>query len=182
MTRDTVYPTLKTITIDDTENYSRLNHTTLFKTVKHLLDNGIKPAMKVRFTPLQNTFTQKMQKVMDHRMQVLSNIQAEKMDRTINQMTQDNALLRTLVDNLTKGVRSNVAGKALPTWPPLVTATPLLLILVHESAAAAADRQTLIQQATGRPHCGPCAQFCHRALTHHPPRPRHSHILLQMQA
>lgn len=51
MTRS-VSPSPKTIIIDDTENSQRLNHMTLFKNLKDLLDDEIKKALEAQFTAL----------------------------------------------------------------------------------------------------------------------------------
>lgn len=82
-----VSPTNETIIIDNSETPLVLDHATLFKTLfktlKYLSDDGIKPAMKAQFTAMQNMFTLRMIKVIDQRIQVLSNIQAQLMNQGI---------------------------------------------------------------------------------------------------
>lgn len=55
-----ISPTPEAITIDDLENTPSLNYATIFKTLKHLLDDGIKQATETQFVALQNMFTQRM--------------------------------------------------------------------------------------------------------------------------
>lgn len=58
-------PTLKAITIDNIKNLTSLDYANLFKTLKGLLDDRIKPAMIAQFSTLQNMFTQSMGNIMD---------------------------------------------------------------------------------------------------------------------
>lgn len=89
-----ISPIQGTIIIDDIESPPpKLDHATLFKTLKNLLGDGINLAMGVQYAALQKMFTWKMQSIIDRRMQVLSKIQPETMQRVIDQMKQDNARL-----------------------------------------------------------------------------------------
>lgn len=74
----------KAITIDYTENPTSLDHSTRFKTLKRLLNNGINPAMDAHFTALQNMSSEKMERILNQRMQVLANTQAEAMHQVVD--------------------------------------------------------------------------------------------------
>lgn len=52
MTRGTS-PTFKAITIDYMDNTLCLDHATVFRNLKDLLNDGIKPAIEAQFTALQ---------------------------------------------------------------------------------------------------------------------------------
>lgn len=110
------------------------------KTLKDLLDSGIKPAIEVLFTALQKMFTQRREEILDQRMQVLGNIQTEAMYLIVDQLTKNNTRLQMQVVDLTREVRSTVATKTTPTWIPTTTATTLLLISDLDVASAAANR------------------------------------------
>lgn len=86
MTKDTASHNRLAIIIEDTENPSRLDQTTVFKTLNYLVDDGIKPAMEEQFTALRNKFTQPMEDIMQRKVTTLSNIMAEAMNRTIDQI------------------------------------------------------------------------------------------------
>lgn len=112
----------------------------LFKTLKDLLDDRIKPAMETKFTTLQSMFTQLIEDTMNRRIMTLYNITAEAMNRTINQIREDNVWLKTQVADLIGEVRSTMAVKVIQIWSPPVTVTPLPLISDPEVAEAADDR------------------------------------------
>lgn len=57
MTREVVSLTPEASIMDDTENCLRLDYVSLFKTLKDLLDDGIKMTMEAQFTALQSIFT-----------------------------------------------------------------------------------------------------------------------------
>lgn len=151
MIRDTASPTPEAITIDDTQNPPSLNHAWLFKTLKDQLDDGIKTAMEAQFTILRNMFTQKIERKMNYRKQVLCNIQAETMLWVVDQMMLNNARLQRQLETLTREVRSKVAANAAPTCTPPIMSTPLPLTSYPKVAGAAAERQPPRQQTAGRP-------------------------------
>lgn len=100
-----------------------LDHATLFKTLKDLLDERIKLAIEVQFAALQTMFTQTMEDTINLKMATLSNITAETINRTIDQIREDNTRLSGQVADLTTEVRSTLAAKTTPTWTPPATAT-----------------------------------------------------------
>lgn len=86
-------PTAEAIIIDDVEEYPSLDHATLFKNLKDMLENGIKPAMEAQFTALQKMFAYVIEETISRKMTTLSNITAEAMNRTIDQIREDNTRL-----------------------------------------------------------------------------------------
>lgn len=66
--------TPEAIAIDDVEKSLGLDHASLFKTLKDLQDDEIKPAIKLQFTVLYSLLTQKIENIIDQRMQIVSNI------------------------------------------------------------------------------------------------------------
>lgn len=127
-----------------------LDYATLFKTLKDLVDNEIKPAIEGQFTALQNMFIQRMKNIIHQRMQVLSYTQAEMMHQVVDQIIQDQARLRRQVTDLSREVQSTLVAKAAPTSTPSTTVTPLPLISYPEVVVGAADRQSLKQQTAGK--------------------------------
>lgn len=81
-----------------------LHHVTLFKTLKDLPGVVTKPAMEGQFTALQFLFTQRMDEILDQRIQVLANIQVKLMHRVVDQLIQDKARLQSQLTDLTREV------------------------------------------------------------------------------
>lgn len=94
--------------------------------MKDLLQDKIKPAMEALFASMQNMFTLWMEEILDQKMQVLANIQAELIYQVVNQLIQDNTQLQRQVRDFTIEIPSMVAAKTTPTWPRAVMATILL--------------------------------------------------------
>lgn len=121
-----VCTTPKTIIIEDTETPSlNLEDVTLFKTLKDLLDDGIKPVLEAKFTTIRNMFTQEMKSIISKRLLISSNIQEEARNRNIDQIREDNAWLWTEVVDITREVRSTVAAKSSPPRSPPQRLQPL---------------------------------------------------------
>lgn len=106
------------------ESIPTLDHVTLFKTLKHLLDDVIKQAMEANFIALQNIFTHRMERILNQTVQVLANILAELMHRVVDQLNQDNTRLQRQMADLTRKIQSMVVAKTTPTKTPVVTAPP----------------------------------------------------------
>lgn len=87
-------------------------------------------------------FAQVMEETMSRKIATLSNIAAEPMNHTINQIREDITRLRTQVTDLTRDVQSTAAVKTNFTWTLPATANQLPLISDPAVAVAAADRQT----------------------------------------
>lgn len=60
-----VNSTSQDITIEETENTPRLDHDTLFNTLKDLLNNIIKLAIETQLGTLQNIFTERMKGILE---------------------------------------------------------------------------------------------------------------------
>lgn len=127
----------------------------MLKTLKDLLDDGIKLSMEAQFTALYNIFTQQIEDIMNWRRTIFFNITAEAMNGIIDHIREDNTRLRTQVTDLTREVQSVIIAKATPAWSSPITATSLPLISHLEGAALAVDRQTLRQLTVGRPTTQP---------------------------
>lgn len=63
-----------------TRNPLSLYYATLFKILKYLLDNRIKPTIEAQFTVLQNRFTQRVEGILNQRIRALANILVESMN------------------------------------------------------------------------------------------------------
>lgn len=149
MTRDTS-PTPEAIKIDDKDNSLSLDHATMFKTLKNLLNDRIKPAMEARFTALKNMFTKRIEGILDQMMEVVANTQAQSMHQILDQLKQDNDCLQRQVANLTKEVRNMVAAKTTSILTSPTMEIPFLLISGLEVEATAVERNNLRQHAAGK--------------------------------
>lgn len=156
--------TPQAIIIDSTETAPSLDYTNLFKILNDMLEDRIKLAMEVQFTPLQNMFAQVMEATIRRKMITLSNIIAEVMNRTMDKKREHNVRLRTQVADSIREVRSTVVAKTTPTWNPPTTATYIRLISDLVVEAAAEDRLSHRQHAAGK-------ITLHPQHTHQSPRP-----------
>lgn len=73
-------------------------------------------------------FTETMEDTINRKMATVSNITAEAMKKSINQIKEDNAQLEIHVTYLTKEVGNKVALNVIPAWSPSAMATYLQLI------------------------------------------------------
>lgn len=73
-------------------------------------------------------FTQHMGNTINQKIKTLANIMAENMNRTTDQIREDNTRLRIPVVDLPREVQSTVAVMATPTWTSSATAYRLPLI------------------------------------------------------
>lgn len=138
--------TFEDIAVGHMKNKSTLDHATLFTSLKDLLDDRIQLTIEAQFIALQNMFTQGLEGILNQRMHVLANIQAESMHRVVDQLIQHNVRLQSQVANLTRKVRSTVAARVIAIWIPLTIRTLPTLLLDPRVTGAAVEQQTPRQQ------------------------------------
>lgn len=137
-------PPSENIIIDDMETPPlppNLDNATLFKTLKNLLDDGIKPAMGAQFTGLQNMFTQTIEDTRNRKITTVCKITEEEINRTIYQIREDNSRLQSQVAGLTREVQSMVAAKTTHTWISPTMTNPLPIISDSYVALAAVNKR-----------------------------------------